>query len=105
MRAVGTLVPATNPANAAGWLTALLTADLGDWTTEGLAGGCYFAIWMVNGFTGQILKLDMDGKVLAAMGKPGDGPGEFGEAHSSDENHPPTDLTICASEARSTTRR
>ncbi len=38
-------------------------------------------IWMSNGFTGQILKLDMDGKVLAAMGKPGDGPGEFGEAH------------------------
>jgi DNA-binding beta-propeller fold protein YncE len=38
-------------------------------------------IWMVNGFTGQILKLDMDGKVLAAMGRPGDGPGEFGEAH------------------------
>ena len=38
-------------------------------------------IWMSNGFTGQILKLDMDGKVLAVMGKPGDGPGEFGEAH------------------------
>ena len=38
-------------------------------------------IWMVNGFTGQILKLDMDGKVLAAMGKPGDAPEEFGEAH------------------------
>ena len=32
-------------------------------------------IWMVNGFTGQILKLDMDGKVLAAMGKPGNGRG------------------------------
>lgn len=39
------------------------------------------AIWMTNGFTGQILKLDMDGKVLAAMGKPGNEPGEFGEAH------------------------
>lgn len=38
-------------------------------------------IWMVNGFTGQILKLDRDGKVLAAMGKPGDAPEEFGEAH------------------------
>jgi hypothetical protein len=23
----------------------------------------------------------MDGKVLGAMGRPGDGPGEFGEAH------------------------
>ena len=38
-------------------------------------------IYMVNGFAGQILKLDLDGKVLAAMGKPGNGPGEFGEAH------------------------
>jgi hypothetical protein len=36
---------------------------------------------MVNGFAGQILKLDLDGKVLAALGKPGKGPGEFGEAH------------------------
>ena len=38
-------------------------------------------IWMANGFTGQILKLDMDGKVLAAMGKPGTAADEFGEAH------------------------
>jgi sugar lactone lactonase YvrE len=38
-------------------------------------------IYMVNGFAGQILKMDLDGKVLAAMGKPGNGPGEFGEAH------------------------
>ncbi len=38
-------------------------------------------IYMVNGFAGQILKLDLDGKVLAAVGKPGNGVGEFGEAH------------------------
>ena len=38
-------------------------------------------IYMVNGFAGQLLKLDLDGKVLAATGKPGKGPGEFGEAH------------------------
>jgi sugar lactone lactonase YvrE len=38
-------------------------------------------MYMVNGFAGQVLKLDLDGKVLAAMGKPGKGPGEFGEAH------------------------
>lgn len=38
-------------------------------------------IFMVNGFAGQLLKLDLDGKVLAATGKPGKGPGEFGEAH------------------------
>ena len=35
----------------------------------------------VNGFTVQVLKLDLDGKVLAAVGKPGNGVGEFGEAH------------------------
>jgi DNA-binding beta-propeller fold protein YncE len=39
------------------------------------------AIYMVNGFAGQLLRLDLDGKVLAATGKPGKGPGEFGEAH------------------------
>src|SRR5262245_27304404 len=38
-------------------------------------------IYMVNGFAGQLLKLDLDGKVLSAMGKPGKGLGEFGEAH------------------------
>jgi len=38
-------------------------------------------IYMVNGFAGQVLKMDLDGKVLAATGKPGKGVGEFGEAH------------------------
>jgi len=40
-------------------------------------------IYMVNGFAGQLLRLDLDGKVLAAMGKPGPAGtwGEFGEAH------------------------
>lgn len=38
-------------------------------------------IFMVNGFTGQVLKLDLEGKVLAVTGKPGNGVGEFGEAH------------------------
>jgi len=39
------------------------------------------AVFMVNGFAGQVLKLDLNGKVLAAVGKPGTGLGEFGEAH------------------------
>ena len=39
------------------------------------------SIFMVNGFTGQLLKLDLDGNVLAVTGKPGKGLGEFGEAH------------------------
>src|ERR1700689_708439 len=38
-------------------------------------------IYMVNGFTGQVLKLDLDGKVLSVTGKAGNGVGEFGEAH------------------------
>jgi sugar lactone lactonase YvrE len=38
-------------------------------------------IYMVNGFAGQILELDLEGNVLAALGKPGTAPGEFGEAH------------------------
>jgi DNA-binding beta-propeller fold protein YncE len=38
-------------------------------------------IYMVNGFAGQLLRLDLNGKVLAAVGKPGKGVGEFGEAH------------------------
>ena len=28
-----------------------------------------------------MLQLDLDGKVLAALGRPGTGPGELGEAH------------------------
>jgi DNA-binding beta-propeller fold protein YncE len=38
-------------------------------------------IFMVNGFAGQVLKLDLNGTVLAATGKSGKGVGEFGEAH------------------------
>jgi DNA-binding beta-propeller fold protein YncE len=38
-------------------------------------------IYMVNGFAGQLLRMDLDGKVLAATGKPGKALGEFGEAH------------------------
>jgi DNA-binding beta-propeller fold protein YncE len=37
--------------------------------------------YMVNGFAGQVLRLDGSGKVLNAMGKPGKEPGEYGEAH------------------------
>ena len=46
----------------------------------GVAIGDQF-IYMVNGFAGQVLRLDLAGKVLAATGKTGKGVGEFGEAH------------------------
>jgi DNA-binding beta-propeller fold protein YncE len=38
-------------------------------------------IYMVNGFAGQLLRLDLNGNVLSAVGKSGKGLGEFGEAH------------------------
>ncbi len=41
LRAVGTLSPVSNPGSPAEYLDALLTADAGDWTTEGLFGGAY----------------------------------------------------------------
>lgn len=41
LRAVGTLTPSTNPSNAEAWKDAMLAADAGDWTSEGLTGGAY----------------------------------------------------------------
>ena len=41
LRAVGTLTPMSNPGTPALFLTALLTADAGDWTSEGVFGGAY----------------------------------------------------------------
>ena len=41
IRAIATLTPATNPAGASGWVTALLAADLGDWVSENITGGAY----------------------------------------------------------------
>ncbi len=65
----------------------LFTAD-GTFVRELKYAGlpCGFAIgrrsiFMVNGFAGQLLQLDLDGKVIAALGKPGTSLGEFGEAH------------------------
>jgi hypothetical protein len=39
LRAIGSLTPATSPTTASGFATALMTADLGDWTSEGQTGG------------------------------------------------------------------
>jgi zinc metalloprotease ZmpB len=41
LRAVGTLTPMSNPGTPALFLAALLTADAGDWTSEGVYGGAY----------------------------------------------------------------
>jgi DNA-binding beta-propeller fold protein YncE len=39
-------------------------------------------IYMVNGYAGQLVRLDLNGRVLAAVGKSGKGVGELGEAHA-----------------------
>lgn len=41
LRAVHTLTPTSNPSSPAQFLTALLTADAGNWTSEGIFGGAY----------------------------------------------------------------
>jgi hypothetical protein len=41
LRAIGSLTRPTNPSNAAGFATALTSADAGDWVSEGHAGGAY----------------------------------------------------------------
>lgn len=41
LRAITSLTPATNPSNAAGFATALITADSFDWTSAGQTGGAY----------------------------------------------------------------
>jgi hypothetical protein len=41
LRAIGTLTQPTNPSTAAGFETALETADAGDWVSENITGGAY----------------------------------------------------------------
>jgi hypothetical protein len=41
LRAISSLTPVTNPSNAAGFATALITADSFDWTSAGQTGGAY----------------------------------------------------------------
>ena len=56
-----------------------------EWAYKGLPCGLHFSddgqLWMVSGFAGEILKLDANGRPIAATGEPGRGLGEFGEAH------------------------
>lgn len=46
LRAVGTLTPMSNPSDPAQFLTALRTADAGNWTSEGIYGGAYGKVLM-----------------------------------------------------------
>lgn len=57
------------------------------WKFNGLPCGLLVGpdkqLYLATGFSGQILRLDANGKAVAMMGQPGPGPalGEFGEAH------------------------
>lgn len=47
----------------------------------GLLNGPDGALYLTSGFSGQVLKLDANGKPVGAFGQPGPGFGNFGEAH------------------------
>ena len=57
------------------------------WAFKGLPCGLLIGpdrqLYLASGFSGQILRLNADGKAVAMMGQPGPGPtlGNFGEAH------------------------
>ncbi|MGC4080885.1 MAG: peptidyl-alpha-hydroxyglycine alpha-amidating lyase family protein [Vicinamibacterales bacterium] len=58
-----------------------------EWKFNGLPCGLLMGpdkqLYLATGFSGQILRLDANGKAVAMMGEPGPGPalGAFGEAH------------------------
>ena len=56
-----------------------------EWKFAGLPCGLFIGpntqMYLLTGFSGQILTLDRNGKTMAATGQPGKGLGEFGEAH------------------------
>jgi hypothetical protein len=47
----------------------------------GLLNGPDGALYLTSGFSGQVLKLDANGKPVGAFGQPGPAFGDFGEAH------------------------
>lgn len=47
----------------------------------GLINGPDGQLYLTSGFSGQILRLDANGKAVAAFGQPGPGFADFGEAH------------------------
>ena len=56
-----------------------------EWKYAGLPCGLYLGpdqqMYLATGYAGQILKLDANGKAVAATGQPGKELGQFGEAH------------------------
>jgi DNA-binding beta-propeller fold protein YncE len=56
-----------------------------EWKYAGLPCGLTLGpgeqLYLTSGFAGQVLKLDANGRAVAAFGQPGKALGEFGEAH------------------------
>jgi len=59
---------------------------LGEWNFDAMVCAIYLHddgyLYITTGFDGQLAKVAMDGQVLGAIGRPGTGNGEFGEAHA-----------------------
>lgn len=58
---------------------------LKEWTHLGSPWGLYFTsdndLFMCDGYQNRVLKLDLEGRVLGVLGKPGKGPGLFSFTH------------------------
>ena len=56
-----------------------------DWVYFGTPAGLYIGadpyIYLANGHHGQIIRLDMSGRILGMTGTTGKAPGQYGEAH------------------------
>jgi len=50
-------------------------------TPCGLYIGADQVLWLAHGHAGQVLKLDLQGKLLGVLGSQGKSLGQFGEAH------------------------
>ena len=59
---------------------------LGEWRFDAMVCAIYLHhdgyLYITTGYDGQLAKLDEDGSVLGAIGGPGTGNGQFGEAHA-----------------------
>ncbi len=62
LRAVGTLTPMSNPASPAQFLAGLISADAGNWTSEGIFGGAYGKL-----LTWSFEKQNLNGGALPAV--------------------------------------
>jgi DNA-binding beta-propeller fold protein YncE len=57
----------------------------GEWKFSAMACALYFHddgyMYMTSGFDGEWAKVDMEGSIVGALGRPGSANGEFGEGH------------------------